>query len=270
MNKPFKIKISDYDNIYFGSDFHYNHQRDFLFKPRGFSSYQEHDSFIENECGKLTENDLLIYLGDYSLNTTDEQTSNLLHKTKAKMFYIFGNHEGYHSRFYRESLHAYFKTMVNYQYVKNGEALDHSSLHGANFVSEFPFQIFPFSVDKTTKEGNPGASRKKFKEDAGNDIVYFGEEGYFQIGNNFYFCRHMAPLIWDKMKYENYFSICGHSHGNLKIATPEHLDDGRILDVGVDNALKYNGSAFFKIQEVDAIMKKKKLKIYDHHGDEHI
>ena len=59
MNKPFKIKISDYDNIYFGSDFHYNHQRDFLFKPRGFSSYQEHDAFIENECGKLTKNDLL-------------------------------------------------------------------------------------------------------------------------------------------------------------------------------------------------------------------
>lgn len=270
MNKPFKIKLSDYENIYFASDFHYNHQRDFLWEPRGFKSYQEHDRFIENELRTLTKGDLLIYLGDYSLNTTDEQTSNLLHKTKARMFYVMGNHEGYHSRFYRESLHSYYKKMVNYQHVKNGEALDHASLHGENFVSEFPFQIFPFSVDKTTKEGFPGASRKLFKEDSRNDIVYFGEEGYFQVGNNFYFCRHMAPLIWDKMKYENYFSICGHSHGNLKMARHDVFDEGKILDVGVDNAIEYNGRAFFKIQDVDSIMKKKKVKIYDHHGDEHI
>lgn len=122
-------------------------------KPRGFSSFQEHDKFIENECSKLTKNDLLIYLGDYSLNTTDENTSSLLHKTKAKMFYIFGNHEGYHSRFYRESLHAFYKTFHNLSAIDDGLAKDHSSLHGSNFVSEIPFQIFPFSVDKTTKEG---------------------------------------------------------------------------------------------------------------------
>jgi hypothetical protein len=270
MNKPFKIKRNDYDNIYFGSDFHYNHQRDFLWEPRGFKSYQEHDRFIENEIGKLTKNDLLIYLGDYSLNTTDEQTSNLLHKTKARMFYIFGNHEGYHSRFYRESLHAYYKQLVNPHYVKSGLAEDHSTLAAANFTSEFQFQIFPFSVDKTTKVGFPGAARKLGLPDVRNDIVYFGEEGYFQIGNNFYFCRHMAPLIWDKMKYENYFSICGHSHGNLKTANHDTFNEGKILDVGVDNAIEYNGGAFFKIEEVDAIMKRKKIQIHDHHGDEHI
>lgn len=270
MNKPSKIKRNDYDNIYFASDFHYNHQRDFLWKPRGFSSFQEHDKFIENECSKLTKNDLLIYLGDYSLNTTDENTSSLLHKTKAKMFYIFGNHEGYHSRFYRESLHAFYKTFHNLSAIDDGLAKDHSSLHGSNFVSEIPFQIFPFSVDKTTKEGFPGVRRKLGKDDAGNEIVYFGEEGYFQIGNSFFFCRHMAPLIWDKMKYENYFSICGHSHGNLEIAKPSHKNDGKILDVGVDNAIEYNGSAFFKVEEVNDIMNRKKVKIYDHHGDEHI
>ena len=62
---------------------------------------------------------MLIYLGDYSLNTTDEQTSSLLHKTKAKMFYIFGNHEGYHSRFYRESLHAFYKTFHDISAINN-------------------------------------------------------------------------------------------------------------------------------------------------------
>ena len=243
MNKPIKLNRNNYNNIYFASDFHYNHQRDFIWTPRGFKSYQEHDKFLENQCASLKDNDLLIYLGDYSLNSTDEQTSSLLHKTRAQIFYIFGNHEGYHSRFYRNSLQRFFG--------EKGNA-----------------QIFPFSVDKTNNLGMPGITHNNGKYC--NDITYFGEEGYFQIGNNFYFCRHMAPLIWDRMKYDNQFALCGHSHGNLKSALPTSLNTGKILDVGVDVALQCNGTAFLTIKEIDEIMNKKKIVIHDHHGDDNI
>lgn len=243
MNKPIKLNKNDYNEIYFASDFHYNHQRDFIWTPRGFNTYQEHDKFLEDQCKSLTEKDLLIYLGDYSLNTTDEQTSNLLHKTKAQIFYVFGNHEGYHSRFYRNSLEKFWGGKPN-------------------------FQIFPFSVDKTTNVGQPGIPFPKGKYC--NEITYFGEEAYFQIGNNFYFCRHMAPIIWDKMKYVNYVALCGHSHGNLIAAQHNITNQGKILDVGVDTAIKVNGSAFLTINEVDNILNKKKIVIHDHHGDDHV
>ena len=266
MNKPYKIKRNDYANIYFASDFHYNHQRDFIWKPRGFDSFEKQDSFIEQQCKTLTSSDLLIYLGDYSLNTTDEQTSALLHKTKARIFYIFGNHEGYHQRFYRESLHDFYKLYHDRKAVRSGLELDHATLHAANFISEMPFQIFPFSVDKTTKEGFPGIAPKLGKDDARNHIVYFGEDVTFHIGNMFYYCRHMAPLIWDKMKYDNYVALCGHSHGNCKVINIDHKK-GKILDVGMDNAIKYNGTAFLPMQDVDNIMKTKSINIIDHHGD---
>lgn len=262
MNKPLRLSLSKYDRILFASDFHFNHQRDFLWKPRGFTSFQDHDKFIEDQCSKLTERDLLIYLGDYSLNTTDEQTSALLHKTKAKIFYIAGNHEGFHDRFYRNSLQNFCKRFVDDSSVKAGLARDHASLAGVYFLSKF--QIFPFSVNKTTNEGTAGITEVL------KDIVYFGEEGYFAIGKNNFFCRHMAPLIWDKMKYDNFFAICGHSHGNLHVGKPTVTDGGKILDVGVDNAIIYNGSAFFSVQDVEAIMKTKETKIYDHHGDDNI
>jgi len=270
MNNPLRLHKADYNQIYLGSDFHYNHQRDFLWKPRGFKSYQEHDSFIKSECEKLQKDDLLIFLGDYSLNTTDEQTHKLLTSTKADIIYIFGNHEGYHSRFYRNSLTKFMETFHNTSMIKNGIARDHASLRAANFISYSKFQIFPFCVEKTSGEGHPGYNRPLVRSNVDSYIYYFGEEGYFQIGNTHFFCRHMAPMIWDKMKYDNYVAVCGHSHGNLKIATPNHLDDGKILDVGVDNALKYNGKAFFTVEEVESIMSKKKIKIYDHHGDDHI
>ena len=264
MNKPFHLLQKNYNNIFISSDFHYNHQRDFLWKPRGFNSYQEHDKFIEEQCESLTKNDLLIYLGDYSLNTTDEQTLSLLRRTKAKMLYVFGNHEGFHSRFYRNSLQKFYKSFINQEDVNNGMAEDHASLHGMNFVSSTPFQIFPFSVGKDDNEGFAGMSNY-------NDgtITYFGEECYLRINNSFIFCRHMAPLIWDKMKYENYYALCGHSHGNCdKLNVDSQF--GKIFDVGVDNAIKYNGSAFFKIAEIEQIMKNKSVKIFDHHGDDNV
>jgi predicted phosphodiesterase len=246
MIRPSRLNRNDYDNIYIASDFHYNHQRDFVWKPRGFKSYQEHDRFIENECDKLTNNDLLIYLGDFSLNSTPEQSLALMNRIHAQVFYVFGNHESYHSKVYADAVNQY-----------NVGADKHTRVN-----------IFPLSVMHGTTHNFVGVSYK-VNDDLIRCTTYFGEEGYFQIGNMFYFCRHMAPLIWDKMKYENYVCLCGHSHGNSKELNVDNKA-GKILDVGMDNAMKYNGSAFFKIEEVDAIMKTKTVKIYDHHGDDNI
>ena len=251
MNKPFKINVNDYENIYTGSDFHYNHQRDFIFKPRGFETYQDHDKFIREQCETLTVNDLLIYLGDYSLNTTDEQTSELLHKTKARIFYIQGNHEGYHSRFSRDSL---------MEYAKQYGGL-HDDISNSKNVT-----IFPFSVNKTTKEGHIGIAPKR-KDVEMRDITYFGEDATFQLGNSFWYVRHMAPLIWDKMKCDNYYAIFGHSHSNLKGAQPTDTTNGLWMDVGMDNAKSYNGTAFFSRHDIETLMKRKVVKIHDHHGD---
>lgn len=251
MNKPFNIRRNDYNNIYVTSDFHYDHQRDFIWTPRGFSTYQEHNKFIEDACDKLTENDLLIYLGDWSLNSTDERSTALLQRIKAHVVFVSGNHDAYHTRFYTKSLNDFCGRQPDTRYAGGG------------------FQILPFTVDKFTSAGKPGVFSTIFPNKE-KTITYFGEEFYFRIGNRHYFSRHMAPMIWDKMKYSNYCSLVGHSHGNLTIANPSYTNGGKILDVGVDNAIKYNKSAFFKIEEVDAIIDSKSIIIRDHHGDENI
>ena len=268
MNTPYKINRNDYDNIYFSSDFHYNHQKDFLWKPRGFNSFEEHDKFLENEVSKLTKNDLLIFLGDFSLNSSFDNSYKFLNSIDSRVFYVLGNHESFHSKYYKQSLNEYYHNIFDIS-LSGGLSSHHTSLHAANSVSDYNFQIFPFSVNKSTNKGFPGL-RKKIKNVQENDIVYWGEEGYFKIGNDFLFCRHMAPRIWDKIKHSNYVAICGHSHGHLYPANVDCTTQGKILDCGVDNTLKYNGSAFFKLEEIQKIMNSKTIVIEDHHGCEHV
>jgi hypothetical protein len=239
MNKPFNISKYQFSQVNFASDFHYNHDREFLWGARGFKSVVDHDAFIAQQCASLPHDSLLVYLGDFSLNSSFEKTMSLFKRINCTLFYVFGNHESIPYRIYNDSL----KDFANHSSID----LCHS-------------QIFPFSVDKNNLQGRPGIDIRQ------NVINFFGEECYFSIQNYFFFCRHMAPFIFDKMKHENFVSVCGHSHGNCKQINPETTDFNKILDVGVENAMKQNGTAFFSLPEVISIMEKKTINIPDHHG----
>lgn len=97
-----------------------------------------------------------------------------------------------------------------------------------------------------------------------HNITLMGYEFMFEVDGYKMFCRHMASLIWPEMS-RNAVHLCGHSHGQLKPACPHDDSLGQILDVGIDNAIKYNNSAFFSIDEVKKIMNNKKKASLDHH-----
>ena len=81
--------------IWFSSDWHINHNKDFIFKARGFNSVQEHNRFIlETVNEQIAADDTLFYLGDMFLNSTDELAGSFLRQIRCKnLFYILGNHE---------------------------------------------------------------------------------------------------------------------------------------------------------------------------------
>ena len=54
--------------IYFTSDLHLNHDKEFIYKERGFSSVEEMNTAIINNINEtLTEGDELFILGDLML-----------------------------------------------------------------------------------------------------------------------------------------------------------------------------------------------------------
>ena len=97
--RPIKFNTELY-NVYFASDFHFGHNKEFIFKDRGFNSIQEHDDAIISRCSSaIIDNDktnILIYLGDFSLNAEyDYVVSRLKQLTEIfdQIIYIYGNHE---------------------------------------------------------------------------------------------------------------------------------------------------------------------------------
>jgi calcineurin-like phosphoesterase family protein len=96
------------------------------------------------------------------------------------------------------------------------------------------------------------------------NITLMGYEFLLDIDHHKFYVRHMAPLIWPEQN-RNRVSIIAHSHSNLKQANPDGNGFGKMLDVGVENAKRYNGTAFFKLEEVVDIMSRKETSHFDHH-----
>jgi len=78
--------------IYFSSDLHLNHNRDFIYEPRGFSCVDKmNETIIENFNKIITKKDDLYLLGDTFLGDLNEGIS-LFNQLPGKIHIIWGNH----------------------------------------------------------------------------------------------------------------------------------------------------------------------------------
>jgi hypothetical protein len=74
---------------------------------------------------------------------------------------------------------------------------------------------------------------------------------------------HFPISIWNH-KQHGAMMLTGHSHGNFEQSNLQSTDS-KILDVGVDNAIKYNGNCVFNWNDIKKIMNKKTIQNLDHH-----
>ena len=81
------------NEIFFTSDTHFGHGKNFLFEPRGFSSVEEmNETIIENWNKVVKPGDIVYHLGDTMLN---DNTAGLecFKRLNGQIFLIYGNHE---------------------------------------------------------------------------------------------------------------------------------------------------------------------------------
>ena len=206
-----KIDTKNYTNVYFCSDLHIGHDREFLWGKRGFSSCIEHDKFIWRQLNSLNPDVCLINLGDCCL--TSNQTNNALRLKELPytQYLLWGNHNAGVSQLYKDTK----KNLGLEEY-------DH---------------VYPLR--------------------AGN-IVFAG----FDCVVSNIILSHFPKHTWDRDSSGS-IHVHGHQHGGNEFSKPFNFSRKQ-LDVGVENALNYNGSIFFSLDEVKKIASKK-LVSDDHH-----
>lgn len=80
--------------IWLSADTHFNHNKDFIYQPRGFSSIKEHDeAIIENWNRVVKQDDIVYLLGDVFLGQDPEYGIKCLKTLNGQITIIRGNHD---------------------------------------------------------------------------------------------------------------------------------------------------------------------------------
>lgn len=76
------------------SDLHLGHQQPFIWQKRGYANYIEHDNAVINKINEFVgTNDNLFSLGDFCLNTDENQFESFISRINCQNIYlIWGNH----------------------------------------------------------------------------------------------------------------------------------------------------------------------------------
>ena len=80
-------------NIWLTSDFHFGHDREFVWKARGYSSVEEMNEIQIEKFNSLVQPDDIIYiLGDLMLGNNDEGIK-CLKRLNGNKYFVRGNHD---------------------------------------------------------------------------------------------------------------------------------------------------------------------------------
>ena len=79
--------------IYFTSDLHFGHDREFIYKPRGFENVEDMNKTILKNCKRIvTDEDTIYILGDLMLGDNDAGIA-MLRELPGQKKIILGNHD---------------------------------------------------------------------------------------------------------------------------------------------------------------------------------
>lgn len=131
------------NKIYLSSDFHFGHSREFLYKPRGFESIEEHDNrIIENWNSIVASDDICYILGDCMLGDNTHGIE-CLKQLNGKLHIIAGNH-------CTNTRIELYKQLPNVIFEGYGMPLKYKKYHF--FLSHYPTLTSNFDYDEPLKK----------------------------------------------------------------------------------------------------------------------
>ena len=119
-------------NILFTSDFHFNHDREFIWKKRGFNNVYEMNRYIISNYNRVVSADDDVYiLGDLMLGGADklEDGLKLIKQLKGHLHIVRGNHD-------TDTRWKAYSDLYNVVELENAIYLDYDGYHF--YLSHYP------------------------------------------------------------------------------------------------------------------------------------
>ena len=128
--------------IYLISDTHFGHDKDFIYKPRGYKNIYEHDQDLIKKWNSIVQHEDEIYhLGDVMLGDNDYGCS-CLKQLKGQIHIIRGNHD-------TDSRIKLYEDCFNVVDVQEGKYFKYHKYHF--FLSHYPTLTSNYDDDKPLK-----------------------------------------------------------------------------------------------------------------------
>ena len=148
--------------IWLTSDFHFGHEKEFLWRPRGFECWEEAAAgLIKNYNEVIHDEDIVYILGDCMLKN-DEFGIECLKQLKGRKYLAFGNHDS-DARLERYKLENIFEDIEFGYRIKSGKY--------SFWLSHYPMKMGNYK-DKHPTWNISGHTHKKAKLENADDCIY--------------------------------------------------------------------------------------------------
>lgn len=122
------IKYYNTTNVFFFSDLHIGHERDFILHPRGFKTAKEsEDTLINNWNSVVNDNAVCFLLGDSVVGAGENSKQkfvDILAKLNYRELYIMpGNHFAGYKQFLNYHIHDGCGELLRFEYDFNGKTV---------------------------------------------------------------------------------------------------------------------------------------------------
>ena len=126
-------------NIYLISDLHFNHDKEFIWKARGFNSVEEMNESIVQSFNEIVHEDDIVYiLGDLMMGFLTEEK--WLPQLNGEIHYIIGNHDTANRLKYYEEL----------GFICEGYATVIQYKHHSFYLSHYPTLVQNTTMTEST------------------------------------------------------------------------------------------------------------------------
>ena len=228
MYKKYKFNHNSDQKVWWVSDTHFRHDREFILSKRGFDTITDHDEYlIEDWNEKASTNDTIIHVGDFLLGAgqkSREVAESIIDRLNGNVVFLWGNHNA--------GVKSIYQDMIPNVIQKGCDDID---------------EVYPLKMP-TTK----------------GSFTFFGHYLLADIKVNnkhsqLVFHAHFAHRLWIDSHKGKIWHVSGHSHGSDPESQPDYPFNKRV-DAGIEN---FGGLISF--EELKKIMDKKQVVHIDHH-----